>query len=121
MMKKYVRYAMLGLAIFALALLGGGLLLTAQLLVTAAGAGDRSKDTSVATALASQKLEQLRSLAWGITTDGADLSDLQSDVARWPVGSGGTGLAPSPPGTLQNDTAGYVDYLDAGGRWLAAG
>ena len=75
------------------------------------------------TILASQKLEQLRALTWGFDTTGLGLpvSDTSSDLAVEPVGNGGQGLNPSPGNTLDANTAGYVDYLDARGRWVGNG
>lgn len=69
---------------------------------------------TVAAAAALQKMEQLRSLAWDIHTDGE--TDLTVDAPA----PGGTGLRPSPPGTLDADMAGQVDYLSADGVWLSA-
>jgi prepilin-type N-terminal cleavage/methylation domain-containing protein len=106
----------------ALTLLAASLLVVAQLMVVAARAGDASREASLATALAAQKIDQLRTLAWGVEPDGTLRTDLESDVAYWPARpSGGAGLSLSPPGSLAADTAGYVDYLDANGRWVGAG
>ena len=73
-----------------------------------------------ATVLAIEKLEQLRALRWA-SAGAATQSDLTTNLSVDPPATGGGGLAPSPPGTLQADTAGYVDYLDPSGRWLAGG
>jgi type II secretory pathway pseudopilin PulG len=73
-----------------------------------------------ATVLAIEKLEQLRALRWA-SAGGATQSDLTTNLSVDPPGAGGGGLAPSPPGALQADTAGYVDYVDPSGRWLAGG
>jgi len=106
----------------ALCLLAASLIVVAQLMVVAARASDASRDTAVATALAAQKIEQLRALSWGMAADGTNADDLESDVAAWPDRpAGGTGLALSPPGSLDGDTAGHADYLDAAGRWLGSG
>jgi hypothetical protein len=63
--------------------------------------------------LAEQKMEQLRALKWSDTTT-------DTTLAREPA-TGGTGLSPSPEGTLQKNTNGYVDYLDSGGVQLGGG
>lgn len=106
----------------ALCLLAGGLIVVAQLTVLAARASDASRETALATVLASQKIEQLRALSWGMAADGANSDDFDTDVAAWPDRpSGGNGLSPSAPGSLDDDTAGQVDYLDAAGRWLGSG
>jgi type II secretory pathway pseudopilin PulG len=75
--------------------------------------------TSVTT-LAVEKLEQLRSLAW-VFVDGLPVSDTGTNLAVDPPGPGGGGLLGSPPGVLRQDTAGYVDYLDRFGAWVAGG
>lgn len=73
-------------------------------------AGRRAMTATVA---AQSKLEQLRSLTWSYAADGAPLSDLSTDTAADPPSpAGGTGLSLSPPRTLVEDIAGYVDYLD---------
>jgi prepilin-type N-terminal cleavage/methylation domain-containing protein len=89
----------------ALGLLVGGVLAVAQLLVAAARTAQVSRATTVATSVAAQKLEQLRSLTWGYTVDGAPVD----------------GLEPSPPGALAADTAGFVDYLDDRGVAVGSG
>ena len=106
----------------ALALLMGALLAVAQLLVAAARAAGLSRDLTIATCLAAQKMEQLRGLAWGYDIDGGPIDDAESDVARWPdAATGGTGLTRSPPGSLGSNIAGFADYLDEAGRWLGSG
>jgi prepilin-type N-terminal cleavage/methylation domain-containing protein len=106
----------------ALALLTGSLLVLAQVMLAATRAADAARATTIATALAAQKSEQLRALAWGIDLDGAVSEDFECDVPRWPDRpAGGSGLTPSPPGALDADTPGYVDYLDAQGRWAGEG
>jgi prepilin-type N-terminal cleavage/methylation domain-containing protein len=106
----------------ALAILAGSLFVVAQLMVVASRAAEASRETTTATALAAQKIEQLRALAWGMAPDGIAIEDLQSDVTSWPARpSGGPGLSLSPPGTLAGNTAGYVDFLDADGRWVGSG
>jgi prepilin-type N-terminal cleavage/methylation domain-containing protein len=75
------------------------------------------------TILASQKLEQLRALTWGFDATGIGLpvSDTTSDLTAEPVGNGGQGLNPSPGNTLNANTPGYVDYLNARGQWVGTG
>jgi prepilin-type N-terminal cleavage/methylation domain-containing protein len=74
-------------------------------------------------ALATQKMEQLRSLTWGfdLVETGLPVSDTTTDLSRTPATSSGTGLNPSPTGTLDTNTAGFVDYLDARGQWVGTG
>ena len=89
----------------ALGLLVGGFFAIAQLLIVAARAAQLSRATTVAASVAAQKLEQLRSLAWGYAVDGAPVD----------------GLMPSPPGALHADTAGFVDYLNNAGVAVGSG
>jgi hypothetical protein len=77
-------------------------------------------ETAAAT-LADQKLHQLRGLSWAADAAGAPISDLTSTLALDPPASGGTGLAPSPPGSLDANVAGFVDFLGADLGWLAGG
>ncbi len=81
-------------------------------------------DQSVATMLAAAKLEQLRGLTFAVDDAGAAglqrVTDTTSDVAAPGVAPGGTGLSPSPPGTLLRDVEGFVDYADAAGGWAGA-
>jgi hypothetical protein len=76
---------------------------------------------STSTALAGQKLEQLRGLAWHVDGDGRDVSDLTTDLSTEPPSAAGTGLQASPPGTLEGNTPGFVDFTDMQGRWLGTG
>jgi hypothetical protein len=105
---------------------GALLLLTATaagvagLVVVAQRAAMAARVQTTATLLAVGKLEHLRSLLWAWDA-GAVRSDLVTNVSVDPPATGGSGLAPSPAGTLQADTDGFVDYLDASGLWLAGG
>jgi prepilin-type N-terminal cleavage/methylation domain-containing protein len=83
-------------------------------------ATDNARHETSATALASQKLEELRSLTWTFA-GGLAMSDTTTDLSTSPATSGGQGLNNSPPGTLAASTPGYVDYLDARGRWVGTG
>lgn len=71
--------------------------------------------------LALDKLEQLRSLAWGYDAAGVPITDMATDLCVQPAGSSGPGLRPSPFNSLDRNLAGYVDFLDAGGRWVGTG
>ena len=61
-------------------------------------AGSRSR----ALVAAQDKLEELRALSWSIDLNGLPLSD--------------SGLSPSPAGSLDTNTSGYCEFLDAAGR-----
>ncbi len=95
----------------------------ASLAAVARQAGVAARSQTSATLLATQKMEQLLALTWRIDLGGSGLpeSDTSTDVSYDPPQSGGAGLDPSPAGTLQSDTPGYADYLDASGRWLGRG
>ena len=94
----------------------------ARLFVMSTRANYNAKTTTFATVLAVQKMEQLRGLAWGFDTLGLPISDTTTDTSVVPESStGGTGLTPSPSGSLQQKTSGYCDFLDANGRSLGGG
>ena len=78
--------------------------------------------TSTAT-LAAQKMEQLRSLTWGFDTNGEGLpvSDTTSDLTAYPSTQNGSGLNPSPADSLERNSTGFVDFVDAGGAWVGTG
>jgi type II secretory pathway pseudopilin PulG len=81
-----------------------------------------AKNGTFTSVLASQKMEQLRSLTYGFDVLGLPITDTTTDTSVSPeVPNGGTGLAPSPTNTLRESTDGYVDYLDAYGVQLGGG
>ena len=75
------------------------------------------------TMLAEQKLEQIRSLTWGFDTNGEGLpvSDTTSDLTAYPSTQNGSGLNPSPADSLERNSTGFVDFVDAGGAWVGTG
>jgi prepilin-type N-terminal cleavage/methylation domain-containing protein len=95
----------------------------AQLFVIATDANRAAKQQTSATTLAQQKIEQLRGLTWGFDTTGLGLpvSDTSTNLSVDPADNSGSGLNPSPPGTLDENTPGYVDFLDRNGRYLGNG
>jgi prepilin-type N-terminal cleavage/methylation domain-containing protein len=95
----------------------------AGLFVVAARAAALARLRSSMAVLAVQKMEQLRALTWSFDpwSTGVPVSDTTSDVSRDPVSAGGPGLQESPPDSLDRNTPGFVDFLDAGGRWVGAG
>ena len=95
----------------------------AQLFAMSAQANIVAKGSTSTTALAEQKLEQLRALTWGFDADGLGLpvSDTSTNLAVYPPQANGSGLNPSPPTALDQNTAGFVDYLDAGGTYVGTG
>jgi prepilin-type N-terminal cleavage/methylation domain-containing protein len=78
-----------------------------QLLVMATAANARAKTTTLATVLAVQKTEQLRSLVWGFDPVEGPVSDPR--------------LAASPADSLTTNSAGFCDFLDGHGEPLGEG
>jgi prepilin-type N-terminal cleavage/methylation domain-containing protein len=106
----------------ATAILTIGVTALAQLVTIAMRVNASARATTSAVLLAQAKMEQLRSLAWGVDANGAPISDLTSDVAAMPdASSGGVGLTPSPPDALVAMRAGYYDFVDSSGHALGGG
>jgi type II secretory pathway pseudopilin PulG len=82
-----------------------------------------AKNQTSTTTLAEQKMEQLRGLTWGFDSSGMNLpvTDTTTDLAVTPPDGTGSGLNPSPDSSLDANTPGYVDYLDARGTWVGTG
>jgi hypothetical protein len=106
-------------------LIAAGLLATtlvslAQLVALSIATNGASRNTTSASVLAAQKMEELRALVWGFDAAGARIADTQTDTTVAPeLPAGGTGLASSPASALREDTPGWVDYVDRFGRKLA--
>ena len=106
----------------ATAILATSLVSLAQLFALSTRSNLGSRNTTYAAVLAQQKLEELRSLAWGFDQVGLPVSDLTTDTTVTPENPNtGTGLSPSADSTLQANTTGYVDYTDAFGNKLGGG
>lgn len=75
------------------------------------------------TAMAEQKIEQLRGLTWGfdLQGQGLPLTDTTTNLAVYPPTAAGAGLNPSPADSLEQNTSGYVDFLDEHGTWVGTG
>ena len=73
--------------------------------------------------MAEQKLEELRGLTWGFDLEGQGLplSDTTTNLAVYPPAHNGSGLNPSPSDSLEENTAGFVDFVDGGGTWVGTG
>lgn len=95
----------------------------AQLFAVSTRANLVARGQTSTTAMAEQKIEQLRSLTWGFDADGQGLpvSDTITNLAVDPPQPTGAGLNPSPIDTLEQNTAGYVDFLDAHGTYVGTG
>jgi type II secretory pathway pseudopilin PulG len=97
-----------------------GILAMAQMFTLSTSSNISARFNTFTTVLAEQKLEQLRSLAWGFDTQGLPVSDFSTDTSVSPeTPTGGRGLQPSPGPTLRDNTPGYVDHLDGNGRIVA--
>lgn len=95
----------------------------AQLFALSTRANVIAKGATSTTAMAQQKLEQLRGLTWGFDLEGLGLplSDTSTNLSVDPPTHNGSGLNPSPSDSLEQNTAGFVDFLDGGGAWVGTG
>lgn len=95
----------------------------AQMFILAADQTRGGKIETSAATLAEQKMEQLRGLTWGFDTTGQGLpvSDTATNLAVDPPDATGFGLNPSPTGTIDANTPGYVDFIDQFGRYIGTG
>jgi type II secretory pathway pseudopilin PulG len=94
----------------------------AQMFVISVKNNQSARTGSYTTALAEQKLEQLRGLTYGFDTIGLPITDTTTDTTQTTESpNGGKGLTPSQGGTLVSNTDGYVDYLDQFGNILGGG
>jgi type II secretory pathway pseudopilin PulG len=111
---------LVSIGIFAFAALS-----VAQLFTVATSANFASKSQTSTTLLAVAKMEQLKALTWGYdqasSNLGLPISDTTTDLSQPMPSGGGTGLNPSPAGTLDSNVDGYVDYLDIDGGWVGNG
>jgi prepilin-type N-terminal cleavage/methylation domain-containing protein len=82
-----------------------------------------AKGATSTTSMAEQKLEQLRGLTWGFDLEGQGLplSDTTTNLAVFPPTHDGSGLNPSPVDSLEQNTAGFVDFIDGNGAWVGTG
>lgn len=95
----------------------------AQLFALSTRANYIARGQTSTTAMAEQKMEQLRALTWGFDADGQGLpvSDTSTDLSVEPPSAAGAGLNPSPANSLDENVAGYVDYLNAHGVHVGTG
>jgi len=104
------------------AVLATGLVAVAQMFALSTNTNRSARWASVGTALAQQKIEQIRGLAWGFDPFGLPQNDFASDISVIPpTTTGGWGLSASPQDVLTTNVPGYVDYLDASGQWVGTG
>jgi hypothetical protein len=112
-------------------MMAAGLLVTvavgaSQVIAAATRVTFSARVRTMGTVLAAQKMEQLRSLAFGHALAGTPpvsipSGDTSTDLATEPPTDAGPGLQPSPAGSLAANTPFYVDYLDASGKWAGTG
>ena len=107
----------------AMGIVACGVVGVAGLFVTAIQSVHVARVETSATALAAGKMEQLRALTWSFDArfPGALNTDTTTDLSHDPPLASGRGLLPSPPGTLDENVPGYVDYLDDDGVWVGNG
>ena len=103
-------------------LLATALTTLGQLFALSARSNIGARSTTYTAMLAQQKLEELRALTWGFDTQGLPISDTSTDTTVSPeTMAGGTGLSPSPAGSLSGNAVGYVDYINQFGEKLGGG
>ena len=106
----------------ATALLATAVVSLAQLFAVSTRTNLGSRNIGYTSILAEQKVEELRALNWGFDSQGLPTSDITTDTTVSPeTPTGGTGLSPSPPTSLQENTEGWVDYVDQWGQKLGGG
>ena len=106
----------------ATSLLATALVALAELMAVGAQSNAIARRGTLTSILAEQKMEQLRSLTWGFDAGGLPVSDITTDTSVSPESkTGGKGLLPSPETALNENTDGYVDYLDEKGVQLGGG
>lgn len=105
----------------AIAVLATAALGTAQLLILTTNAMRHARAQTSTAALAATRMEQLRALTWAFDEAGQPVSDVSTDLSGSSPGQNGTGLSPSPPGALDENTSGFADFLDERGDWVGSG
>ena len=95
----------------------------AQLFAMSTTANQVARGQTSTTALAAQKMEQIRSLTWGFDLEGLGLplTDTTTNLAKYPMTADGNGLNPSPDRAIDENQPGYFEYLDRHGAWLGTG
>ena len=105
----------------AIAVLGAAALITGRFLAATTSQMALSRAQASTAAFAVTRMEQLRALRWTFDPTGAPQSDTSTDFSTSPPTHSGSGLSPSPPMALQENTPGFVDYLDERGAWVGTG
>jgi len=108
--------------IFATGILATSVVALAQMFAISVNNNHNARTGSYAVTLAEQKMEQLRGLTYGFDGIGLPITDNATDTTQpTETPTGGTGLTPSPSGTMVHSTNGYVDYVDQFGNILGGG
>ena len=109
--------------IFAMGLLTVVSLGVAQLFAASTRANLAARTRTSTTAMAEQKVEQIRSLTWGFDTAGQGLpvSDTTTNLTVYPFTTNGSGLNPSPSDALEQNRPGFFEFLDRTGTWVGTG
>ena len=107
--------------IVALGILCTGVLTIAHLLGLSTEGIAAARNQTMTASLAAARLEQLRALTFEFDEAGARVTDLVTDLSAQNPGPSGRGLSSAGADSLQINTAGFVDYLDAQGRWVGNG
>ena len=102
--------------LIALVLLCVAVLGVLQLVAVAVSATNGARVQSLAVALASARLEQLRALTFEFDDLGSPATDLTTDLSTATPGPAGNGLASG--GSIETSVSGYVDHLDRVGSWV---
>jgi type II secretory pathway pseudopilin PulG len=95
----------------------------AQLFALSTHANLVARNQTSTSAMAEQKMEQIRSLTWGFDLQGLGLpvTDTTTNLSVYPHKSDGPGLNPSPSDSLDKNKDFYFDYLDATGAYAGTG
>ena len=95
----------------------------AQVLALSTRANLIARGATSTTSMAQQKLEELRGLTWGfdLLGQGLPMSDTTTNLSVFPPAHNGSGLNPSPADSLEQNTSGFVDFLDGNGAWVGTG
>lgn len=93
-------------ALVAMLVLTTGLLAMAELVRLAVASNARARRSSIAAIFATQKIEELRSLAWEFDVSGVAVSDGGLRASPW---------------SLQQNTPGFVDHVDRAGVVVGEG
>jgi prepilin-type N-terminal cleavage/methylation domain-containing protein len=112
---------LIALAVFVTAATG-----VAQLCAIGTRAAGAAREHAAAVVLAAAKMDQLRALEWTYAlgppgNPPALRTDVTTNVSVPAMTGDGTGLQPSPAGTLAANLPPFVDYVDREGRWVGNG